>query len=85
MLIEDGHSVIGLDDLSTGSISNLANLKNSQAFSFFEGDVRNPIRLEVDAILNFACPASPKQYQLDPVRTIETNFNMRWHILFYYI
>ena len=74
MLIEDGHSVIGLDDLSTGSISNLANLKNSQAFSFFEGDVRNPIRLEVDAILNFACPASPKQYQLDPVRTIETNF-----------
>ena len=74
MLIEDGHSVIGLDDLSTGSISNLANLKNSQAFSFFEGDVRNPIRLEVDAILNFACPASPKQYHLDPVRTIETNF-----------
>jgi UDP-glucuronate decarboxylase len=74
MLIEDGHSVIGLDDLSTGSISNLANLKNSQAFSFIEGDVRNPIRLEVDAILNFACPASPKQYQLDPVRTIETNF-----------
>ena len=74
MLIEDGHSVIGLDDLSTGSISNLANLKNSQAFSFIEGDVRNPIRPEVDAILNFACPASPKQYQLDPVRTIETNF-----------
>ncbi len=74
MLIGDGHSVIGLDDLSTGSISNLASLKNSPAFSFIEGDVRNPIRLEVDAILNFACPASPKQYQLDPVRTIETNF-----------
>jgi UDP-glucuronate decarboxylase len=74
MLIENGHSVIGLDDLSTGSISNLASLKNSPAFSFIEGDVRNPLRLEVDAILNFACPASPKQYQLDPVRTIETNF-----------
>ena len=74
MLIENGHSVIGLDDLSTGSISNLASLKNSPAFSFIEGDVRNPLRLEVDALLNFACPASPKQYQLDPVRTIETNF-----------
>lgn len=74
MLIENGNSVIGLDDLSTGSISNLSNLKDSSAFSFIEGDVRNPIRLEVDAILNFACPASPKQYQLDPVRTIETNF-----------
>jgi len=74
MLIENGNSVIGLDDLSTGSISNLSNLMDSPAFSFIEGDVRNPIRLEVDAILNFACPASPKQYQLDPVRTIETNF-----------
>jgi UDP-glucuronate decarboxylase len=74
MLIENGNSVIGLDDLSTGSISNLSKLKDNPAFSFIEGDVRNPIRLEVDAILNFACPASPKQYQLDPVRTIETNF-----------
>ena len=74
MLVNDGHSVIGLDDLSTGSILNLSGLINNPAFSFIEGDVRNPIRLEVDAILNFACPASPKQYQLDPVRTIETNF-----------
>lgn len=74
MLVNDGHSVIGLDDLSTGSISNLSGLESNPAFSFIEGDVRNPIRLEVDAILNFACPASPKQYQLDPVRTIETNF-----------
>lgn len=73
-LINGGHSVIGFDDLSTGSHSNLSRLANNPAFSFIEGDVRNPIRLEVDAILNFACPASPKQYQLDPVRTIETNF-----------
>lgn len=73
-LINSGHSVIGLDDLSTGSLSNLSGLVSNPAFSFIEGDVRNPIRLEVDAILNFACPASPKQYQLDPVRTIETNF-----------
>lgn len=73
-LIRDGHSVIGLDDLTTGSLSNLAGLAGNPAFSFIEWDVRNPIRFEVDAILNFACPASPKQYQLDPVRTIETNF-----------
>ena len=73
-LIRDGHSVIGLDDLTTGSLSNLSGLVGNPAFSFIEGDVRNPIRFEVDAILNFACPASPKQYQLDPVRTIETNF-----------
>lgn len=73
-LVENGHSVIGLDDFSTGSITNLSKLTDNPSFSFLEGDVRNPFKLEVDAILNFACPASPKQYQLDPVRTIETNF-----------
>jgi UDP-glucuronate decarboxylase len=36
--------------------------------------VREKIFIEADLILNFACPASPKAYQADPVRTIETNF-----------
>jgi UDP-glucuronate decarboxylase len=36
--------------------------------------VRIPYQAKVDAILNFACPASPVNYQKDPVRTIETNF-----------
>jgi UDP-glucuronate decarboxylase len=36
--------------------------------------VRTPYQSKVDAILNFACPASPVNYQKDPVRTIETNF-----------
>ena len=36
--------------------------------------VRIPYQAKVDAILNFACPASPVHYQADPVRTIETNF-----------
>jgi UDP-glucuronate decarboxylase len=39
-----------------------------------EHDVRKPFQVKVDAILNFACPASPIHYQSDPVRTIETNF-----------
>jgi UDP-glucuronate decarboxylase len=43
-------------------------------FTFVEHDVRKPYATDVDAILNFACPASPIHYQLDPVRTIETNF-----------
>jgi len=73
-LVLEGHHVIGLDDLSTGSLKNLENLRNNSNFIFIEHDVREPISLEVEAILNFACPASPVHYQADPVRTIETNF-----------
>ena len=73
-LINEGHSVIGLDDLSTGSMSNLEHLLDHPKFNFFEHDVREAILVKGDAILNFACPASPVHYQADPVRTIETNF-----------
>jgi UDP-glucuronate decarboxylase len=73
-LIDYNHEVIGLDDLSTGSIKNIEQLINHPKYSFIEHDVRIPYQAKVDAILNFACPASPVNYQKDPVRTIETNF-----------
>jgi UDP-glucuronate decarboxylase len=73
-LVLEGHQVIGIDDLSTGSMQNLECLSDNLNFSFVKHDVRKPINVEVDAILNFACPASPVHYQEDPVRTIETNF-----------
>jgi UDP-glucuronate decarboxylase len=73
-LIDSNHEVIGLDDLSTGSIKNIEHLINHPKYSFIEHDVRIPYQSKVDAILNFACPASPVNYQKDPVRTIETNF-----------
>jgi UDP-glucuronate decarboxylase len=73
-LVESGHQVIGLDDLSTGSLNNIENLKGNKNFEFIQHDVRIPYEVKVDAILNFACPASPVAYQKDPVRTIETNF-----------
>lgn len=73
-LLDSGHEVIGIDDLSTGSLANLTDALSNPSFSFIEHDVRIPFDAQVDAILNFACPASPKNYQLDPVRTIETNF-----------
>jgi UDP-glucuronate decarboxylase len=73
-LIDNNHEVIGLDDLSTGSIKNIEKLINHPKYSFIEHDVRIPYQAKVDAILNFACPASPVNYQKDPVRTIETNF-----------
>jgi len=73
-LIDNNHEVIGLDDLSTGSVKNIEPLLNHLKYSFIEHDVRIPYQVKVDAILNFACPASPVDYQKDPVRTIETNF-----------
>jgi UDP-glucuronate decarboxylase len=73
-LIDNNHEVIGLDDLSTGSIKNIEHLIDHPKYSFIEHDVRIPYQAKVDAILNFACPASPVNYQKDPVRTIETNF-----------
>lgn len=73
-LLDEGHQVIGLDDFSTGSVDNLLEVAQNKNFEIIEHDVREPINIKVDAILNFACPASPIHYQSDPVRTIETNF-----------
>ena len=73
-LLAKNHSVIGIDDLSTGSMANLEIFKENKNFQFIEHDVRSPIELRVEAIFNFACPASPIHYQADPVKTIETNF-----------
>jgi UDP-glucuronate decarboxylase len=73
-LIQNGHSVLGIDDLSTGSESNLTPVLDNPNFEFRIHDVREPIFEKVDFIMNFACPASPIHYQANPVKTIETNF-----------
>jgi UDP-glucuronate decarboxylase len=73
-LLEKGHQVVGIDDLSTGSVANISKALKNPSFTFTQHDVRLPFQMQADAILNFACPASPKNYQSDPVRTIETNF-----------
>ena len=73
-LLSLGHQVIGLDDLSTGGLTNLEGVIQNENFRFVEADVRKPFDFDVDLIMNFACPASPVHYQADPVRTIETNF-----------
>jgi len=72
--LTEGHTVTGLDDLSTGNYENMKKFIDHKYFNFINKDVREKFFIEVDLILNFACPASPKAYQADPVRTIETNF-----------
>jgi UDP-glucuronate decarboxylase len=72
--LAEGHSVTGLDDFTTGNLNHIKELEKNSNFRFFLQDVRDPIHGNYDGILNFACPASPIHYQVDPVRTIETNF-----------
>jgi UDP-glucuronate decarboxylase len=72
-LIEIGYRVLCLDNLYTGFLDNIASLKNNKNFEFINHDVQNPIDLKVDGIFNLACPASPVQYQRNPVETIKTN------------
>jgi UDP-glucuronate decarboxylase len=65
------HEVLVVDNFSTGSRSNLSHLKDS--VEILRHDITLPLFVEVDIILNFACPASPVQYQKDPVQTLKTN------------
>ncbi len=73
-LLKQNHHVIGVDDLSTGSVLNINPFLGNQNYEFIQHDIRKPLEVKVDFILNFACPASPIHYQSDPVKTIETNF-----------
>jgi len=72
-LLGDGHQVIVLDSLFTGSKDNIAHLLGRNDFEFVRHDVVQPILLEVDWIFNLACPASPIHYQYNPVKTVKTS------------
>jgi len=72
-LLYDGHEVIALDNLFTGSKRNIAHLLPRADFEFLRHDVVQPILIEGDWIFNLACPASPVHYQYNPVKTVKTN------------
>ena len=72
-LINDGHKIIVIDNLLTGSTQNINNLMDNENFSFIEHDVQNHIEIEdkVDYVLHFASAASPKAYTEHPVNTLK--------------
>ncbi len=75
-LIKIGERVICIDNLFTGNLANLENIKDHPNFEFIQHDIIDPIFFddrEIDQIYNLACPASPIQYQINPVRTIKAN------------
>jgi UDP-glucuronate decarboxylase len=72
-LIRDGHEVLCVDNLFTGTRANISHLLNHPRFEFQRHDVTFPLYVEVDEIYNLACPASPIHYQHDPVQTTKTS------------
>ena len=80
-LLEKGHRVIGIDNLSSGSSKNLENVINQENFRFIEHDITDYIDIECDQIYNLACPASPVQYQNNPISTLKTNVMGAYNLL----
>jgi nucleoside-diphosphate-sugar epimerase len=73
-LIARGDEVIGIDDLSSSTGVNLKALESEPRFTFLKGDIAEgiPVRGTVDAVLNFASPASPPRYLETPIQTLRT-------------
>ena len=71
-LLSQGHEVLAVDNLYTGSKANITDLVQNPNFEFMRHDITFPLFVEVDGIFNLACPASPKHYQKDPVQTLKT-------------
>ena len=72
-LINRGDDILCVDNLFTGTKSNIAHLLNHSRFEFMRHDITFPLYVEVDEIYNLACPASPIHYQFDPVQTTKTS------------
>ena len=72
-LLQDGQDVICADNFFTGTKDNIVHLLDDPHFELVRHDVTFPLYVEVDQIYNLACPASPIQYQHDPVQTTKTS------------
>ena len=71
-LLNNGYDVICCDNFYTGNKDNLEKILDNKNFDLLRHDITFPLYLEVDIVLNFACPASPIHYQNDPVQTVKT-------------
>ncbi|MEO0238057.1 MAG: UDP-glucuronic acid decarboxylase family protein [candidate division WOR-3 bacterium] len=83
-LLKKGEKVLGIDNLSSGSIENLKILKKFKNFEFLKKDVSKKIRIEytdIKKIFHLASMASPKFYQKYPLETLKTNFIGTMNIL----
>ncbi len=74
-LLKQGNGIICLDNLSTGRMSNIAKFKNNKHFVFKKHDITRPfdIKIKINEIYHLASPASPPQYQKNPIATFKAN------------
>jgi UDP-glucuronate decarboxylase len=76
-LLEEGNSVVGVDNFNTGQKANLGVLEKYPKFQFHEADINDGFNFleneSIDGVYNLACPASPPAYQKDPVFTWKTS------------
>ncbi|MCK5242309.1 SDR family oxidoreductase [bacterium] len=72
-LLEMRHTVICVDNLKTGRLANLSEAKKSRQFKFIKQDIRQPLKVAVDYIFNFASYASPPYYKTWSIDTMLTN------------
>ena len=81
-LLSQGHSIVCLDDLSTGKLSNIKELLDDSKFEFLNHDLTKPFFPDkIDAIFNLACPASPVHYQYNPIRTLKMGTLAMYNVL----
>ena len=72
-LLAQGHEVVCMDNFFTGRKRNIRHLLEHPNFELMRHDVTDPFKIEVDQIYNLACPASPKHYQFNAIKTIKTS------------
>ena len=72
-LLAQGHEVVCMDNFFTGRKRNIRHLLEHPNFELMRHDVIDPFKIEVDQIYNLACPASPKHYQFNAIKTIKTS------------
>jgi dTDP-glucose 4,6-dehydratase len=72
-LLDDGNYVICLDNLITGALSNIKDIKKNSNFRFIKHDISKHIKIKnkLDWVMHFASPASPKDYLEYPIKTIK--------------
>lgn len=72
-LLKDGHRVICIDNLITGSLFNIKDIINKENFKFIKHDITKPIEIKIklDWVMHFASPASPKDYLEHPIKTLK--------------
>jgi nucleoside-diphosphate-sugar epimerase len=80
-LLRDGHQVVCVDNLLTGSERNIEALRENPQFTFLQHDVTQPLDAEADAIFHLASPASPVGYWTYPFETIRVNTEGTWKML----